>query len=84
VLGLVRLTSKYRKALLDSALNYSPSILTQYLFDLGQSFNSFYQNVRLSEVSEDDRERLLLIVKAVMNVIEHGLYNLGISVVERM
>ncbi|MGI6484651.1 MAG: arginine--tRNA ligase [Candidatus Dojkabacteria bacterium] len=84
VLGLMRLTSKYQKALLDSAVNYSPSILTQYLFDLGQSFNSFYQNVRLSEVSEDDREILLLIVKAVMNVVEHGLYNLGISVVERM
>jgi len=84
ILGLVRLTSKYKKALLNSAMNYSPSILTQYLFDLGQSFNSFYQNVRLSEVSEDDREILLVIVKAVMNVVEHGLYNLGISVVERM
>ena len=84
VLGLTRQTSKYKETLLDSAVSYSPSILTQYLFDLSQSFNSFYQNVRLSEVSEDDREILLLIVKAVMNVVEHGLYNLGISVVERM
>ncbi len=39
---------------------------------------------RLSEMSEDDREILLIIIRAVLNVLQSGLYNLGIPVVERM
>jgi len=81
---LVRVLSKYRASLLDSAIDYSPSTLCQYLFDLSQAFNAFYQNVRLSEMSEDDREILLIIIRAVLNVLQSGLYNLGIPVVERM
>lgn len=84
VLDLVRRVSKYKGVLLDSALGYSPSQLCQYLFDLGQSFNSFYQNVKLSKISDDDRGVLLVIIRAVMNVLDSGLNNLGIPVVEHM
>jgi len=82
--GLMRTLSKYRSVLLDSASGYSPSTLCQYLFNLSQSFNSFYQNVRLSDMEEDERGILLAIVKGVMNIVEHGLDILGIAVVERM
>lgn len=82
--GLSRATSKYREVLLDSAKMYSPSTLCQYLFDLSKTFNSFYQNVRLSDTSEDEIGVLLLIVRAVMNIIEDGLNRLGIQVVGRM
>ncbi|NLD25041.1 arginine--tRNA ligase [Candidatus Dojkabacteria bacterium] len=81
---LVRTLSKYRVAMLDSALTYSPSTLCQYLFDLSQSFNAFYQNVRLSEMSEDDRGVYLVIIRAVLNVLQSGLFNLGIPIVEKM
>lgn len=84
VLDLTRTLSKYRGVLLDSALAYSPSTLCQYLFDLSQTFNSFYQNVRLSEMEEDERGILLAIVRGVMNTVEHGLNILGINVVEKM
>lgn len=84
VLNLIRSVSKYKEVLLDSALAYSPSILCQYLFDLSQIFNSFYQNVRLSEMSEDERIPIILIIKALTNVLQDGLYKLGIEVVERM
>ena len=81
---LTRVLGRYRGVLLDSACTYSPSTLCQYLFDLSQTFNSFYQNVRLSDMEEDERGILLAIVKGVMNTIEHGLNILGIDVVERM
>ena len=81
---LTRVLGRYREVLLDSACTYSPSTLCQYLFDLSQTFNSFYQNVRLSDMEEDERGILLAIVKGVMNTIEHGLNILGIDVVERM
>jgi arginyl-tRNA synthetase len=75
---------KYQGVLLDSALNYSPSTLTQYLFTLAQTFNSFYQNVRIIDAPEEERGVLLTLVKATMIVMKDGLEKLGIEVVERM
>ena len=76
--------SKYKTVLLDSATNYSPSTLCQYLFDLGQSFNAFYQNVRILDAQEEDKQILLLIVEVTMKIMKNGLNNLGIDVVEKM
>jgi arginyl-tRNA synthetase len=81
---LVLILSKYRGAVLDSSTNYSPSTLCQYLFDLGQSFNSFYQNVRVLDASDEEKQVLLLIVKAVSIVMKDGLEKLGIDTVEKM
>jgi arginyl-tRNA synthetase len=76
--------SRYAGSLLDSASRYSPSILTQYLFDLAQSFNSFYQSIRVVDAPDNERDILLSLVKATMVVMKHGLDKLGIEVVERM
>ncbi|HRY22248.1 MAG TPA: arginine--tRNA ligase [Candidatus Dojkabacteria bacterium] len=76
--------SRYEKQLLDSAMNYSPSTLAQYLFSLGQSFNSFYQGVRVLDASDEERQILLTLVKATMVVMQDGLDKLGIEVVEKM
>jgi len=82
--NLTRQISKGGGILLDSALTYSPSTLCQYLFELSQSFNSFYQNVRLSDMEDEERGILLVIVRGVMNMVEYGLNVLGIKVVEKM
>lgn len=76
--------SRYQSSLLDSAINYSPSTLTQYLFGLGQAFNSFYQSVRVIDAPDDEKDILLTLVKATMVVMKDGLDRLGIEVVERM
>ncbi len=80
--GLVRTLSKYPGVLLSASLSYSPSTLCSYLFDLGQSFNTFYQNVRILDSKE--KESLLVIVSAVSKTMKHGLNVLGIEVVEKM
>lgn len=79
---LLRVISRYRGHLLVSGLNYSPSILCSYLFDLGQTFNTFYQNVRVLE--SDQRAFLLDVVAATSMIISNGLEVLGIKVVEKM
>ena len=81
---LVTHISKYKTSLLNSGLSYSPSILCQYLFELGKHFNAFYQNVRVLDSDDEERQILLLLVSATMNVMEDGLDNLGIPIVERM
>ena len=68
--------------LLTSALNYSPSSVASYLFDLGQAFNSFYQNVRV--LDSEDSDFLLGVVNATALTMKEGLSVLGIRVVERM
>ncbi len=79
---LSRVIGKYETVLLSSALNYSPSTLCTYLFDLGQAFNSFYQNVRV--LDSDNKEFLLSVVNGTAKSMKHGLNVLGIKVVERM
>ncbi len=76
--------SRYQSSLLDSAINYSPSTLTQYLFSLGQAFNSFYQSVRVIDAPDEEKDILLTLVKATVVVMKDGLDRLGIEVVERM
>lgn len=79
---LLREIVKYKDILLRSSLEYSPSTLCSYLFDLAQSFNSFYQNVRV--LDSKDRGFLLIVVDAMAKTMRHGLGVLGISVVEKM
>jgi arginyl-tRNA synthetase len=52
------------------------------LFDLGQTFNSFYTNVRV--LDSENKEFLLGVVDATAQTMKHGLNVLGIKVVERM
>lgn len=76
--------SKYRSIVLNSGVGYSPSILCQYLFDLGQRFNNFYQNVRILDAQYDDRVFLLSLVEATVVTMKEGLNLLGIEVVDQM
>jgi len=75
---------KYGGVVLNSGMSYSPSILCQYLFDLGQKFNNFYQNVRVLDAQDDDKVFLLSVVEATMITMKDGLNLLGIEVVEQM
>lgn len=76
--------SKYEGVVLNSGISYSPAILCQYLFDLGQRFNNFYQNVRILDAQDDEKAFLLSIVEATMITMKDGLNLLGIQVVEQM
>lgn len=79
---LLRSISKYKNILLSSALSYSPNTLCTYLFDLGKTFNSFYQNVKV--LDSDNSSFLLTLVSVTSKVMKHGLNILGINIVERM
>jgi arginyl-tRNA synthetase len=84
VKGLTGAISRSKYILLNSGINYSPSTLAQYVFDLAQSFNNFYQQVKILEAPEKDRASLLAIVQATMLTMKNGLELLGIEVVDEM
>ncbi len=87
-LDLVRYLMQYEYYLEVAASEYSPNILCNYLFELAQKFNVFYQkNSILNPESEDAisvRSFRLTLTKAVGNVLNHGLATLGIDTVSKM
>ena len=60
----------------------APYKICTYLYELAQEFSRFYENVKV--VGSEQEEEKAEIVRAYLNVIEHGLGLLGIEVPEEM
>ena len=64
---------------------YLPNILSNYLFELSQNFNSFYQSVSvIQEENEAKRNFRLNLITATAQVLKNGLRLLGIEAPEEM
>ncbi|MGF1514797.1 MAG: arginine--tRNA ligase [Elainellaceae cyanobacterium] len=61
-----------------------PNRLCQYLFELSQKFNQFYDRCSVLQADEPQRTSRLLLCDVTARVIERGLSLLGIPVLERM
>ncbi|MFA7686138.1 MAG: arginine--tRNA ligase, partial [Candidatus Gracilibacteria bacterium] len=83
--NLIRLLPKYAEHVAISAQEYKPNLISNYLYELAQNFNSFYNTVPVLKASKKtDKAYRLKIVKAVSQVLENGLRLLGIEVLEEM
>ncbi len=66
-------------------VDFLPNLLCNYLFELSQSFNSFYQEVPvLAEKDQALKSFRLNLITAAAQVISNGLYLLGIEAPEEM
>ena len=75
----------YPETIQHAAVQYSPALIANYVYDLVKLFNSFYQSINI--LGEEDQKRLQFRVqlsKTVGQVIESGSQLLGIDVPERM
>jgi len=79
---LLRAISKYKYILLSSSMSYTPNILCLYLFNLGQTFSSFYQNVKV--LGSDNEDFLINVIISTAEVMKEGLNALGIESVDKM
>ncbi|MEK7534464.1 MAG: arginine--tRNA ligase [Patescibacteria group bacterium] len=79
---LLRSLNRFQEVVMESAETFAPNLLCNYLFDLSQKFNLFYQKHKILE--SENRELRLALTMAVGQVIKNGLYLLGISASERM
>ncbi|GAA4317372.1 arginine--tRNA ligase [Pontixanthobacter gangjinensis] len=68
-----------------AAENHSPALIANYTYELVKSFNSFYQNVQILGI-DDEEEKVFRVQlsKLVANVIKSAFGLLGIEVPERM
>lgn len=82
--ALLRLIPKFKENLLLSAEEFKPNLLSNYLYELAQKFNAFYNTVPVLKAAESDRESRLKIVNSVGHILKNGLSLLGVEVSEEM
>ncbi|NEQ88532.1 MAG: arginine--tRNA ligase, partial [Moorea sp. SIO2I5] len=61
-----------------------PNRLCQYLFELSQKFNQFYDQCPVLKAEEPKRTSRLLLCDLTARTLKLGLFLLGIQVLERM
>jgi len=76
--------SEFDEVVQRAAENYDPSQIAKYLFDLAQSFNSFYEHCPVLKAKDEEKSFRLALIRKIATVMEKGLYLLGIESVERM
>ena len=83
-ISILRTIYKFSEVVTDSAESYSPNLICNFLFDLAQKYNSFYNDYPIIKSDKDIKQFRLLLTVAVSQIIKNGLYLLGIKVPERM
>ena len=67
-----------------AAENCDPSYIARYLFEMAQTFNTFYTACPVLQAEEEQKKFRLVLLQAVHQVLKNGLYLLGITLVEEM
>lgn len=83
--ALIRIFPKYKEKLDIAVAERKPNILANYLYELAQRFNSFYNAVPVLNAETEEEKRMRLeIVSASAQLLKNGLALLGVEVVEEM
>jgi arginyl-tRNA synthetase len=81
-LNLMRTFTHFQDVLEGVVKNYSPNTLCNYLFDLAQKYNNFYNSHKV--IGSDQEEFRLTLTAATAQILANGLKLLGIQAPERM
>ncbi len=81
---LLKRLAEFPEVVKKSADSYSPYMLTTYLFELAQNFNTFYQSSPVLQAETKLKQARMALVKSVSIVLKTGLNLLGIDVPEEM
>ena len=84
-LAVLRKLNQFPEILEQITQDYLPNGLCNYLFELSQTFNTFYHEVPvIQETDEALKSFRLQLITATAQVIKNGLYLLGIEAPEEM
>jgi len=82
---IVIMTSMFPEIFVKTAEEMKTEILVNYLRDLADSFNSWYDKERIiQEQDEDTRNAKVLLTNAVRKVLKNGLNAIGIEPLEEL
>jgi len=84
-LAILKLLYNFPEIVRKSARKYSPNLICNYLFDLAQCFNNFYETVPvLKAKNQEIKKARLALVAASAQVLKNGLNLLGIEAPNKM
>lgn len=73
------------EVIVSAAENYEPHFLTDYLYELAQSFNTFYNNIPVLKADTQESLQIrLALCRATGQVLKNGLELLGITALAKM
>ena len=82
---LIQRLNDFGTAVVQAGIDYSPSGIANYCYELTKEFNQFYHDYSiLSADTEAEKITRLVLAKNVAKVIRNGMALLGIEVPERM
>ena len=82
--NVLRLINQFPETVQQAAIQFAPNLIANYLYELAQKYNYFYQKNKILESEEKTKQFRLMLTQAVGKVIKKGLYLLGIKTVEKM
>jgi len=83
-LNVLRVINQFTEIVQQSAMQLAPNLIANYLYELAQKYNYFYQKNKILESEELIKQFRLMLTQAVGKIIKEGLYLLGIKTVEKM
>ena len=82
---LLKWIQEYPAIIQQAAQNHSPALIANYTYDLVKEFNSFYQQVQILGIdNEDEKAFRVALSHKVAQIIKSAFGLLGIDVPERM
>jgi arginyl-tRNA synthetase len=78
------LLMQFPNVVIKAAENYTPNFIADYLFELAQNYNSFYNAFQILKENEPVMQSRMTLSDRTAFVIKTGLELLGIKTVERM
>ena len=83
--NIVKYLLQYPEIVYQAGESHSPALISNYIYDLVKSFNTFYQNLSITGTEDASLKRFRLkLSKKVSEVIFSGCSLLGIDVPNRM
>lgn len=80
--NLLRTFVHFPEVVEDSAKNFAPNLICNYLYDLAKKYNNFYDTCKI--IGSENEEFRLLLNQAVGQILKNGLSLLGIEALTKM
>lgn len=81
---LILQLTKFHSVIVKSAESCKPNVIADYIFELAQMFNTFYNAINIIKSEDLEKKSRLLLIYKVAKTIKSGLDLLGIEVLDRM
>jgi arginyl-tRNA synthetase len=84
--GIIKLLANYPEVIYKAGVDFDPSHIAHWLFDISKAFAEYYHEVRILDADSDKKvmQARLGLAQAIIQTIEHACGILGMEAVKEM